>query len=662
MIEAVSSPAKVEKVTPLPLLEDSSIELAHSPKSEMPTIEVERVADEESGLRAPLPATNDRKVATKRPSAFTKGLSMSNASSNARRATMFKMMTRANDQLENEEKQPIGLPKRSVASLFKVMSLGQKEIDKIPTINEETPPKIPSLKKQDSKWIKTRKFVVGSNPLDDLGKLDSHGKAKAIVSLFLPGTQDKRVKKQNLFSKNILHKKKSAYERALPVLVCTAMLSAYILLGGLYFHYHEGHTALDSVYVSVITLMTIGYGDVKIKYKGFATFFVILGAGVVGSAISILGDSILSANEEKLKHQVDDMGRAIQEKIQASDLSLLALNFENDEELPAPIASESLKRTNVKGSIVSGVMGLFGRQSSFSQSQKMMGIKRVKSFKQEIIYVPPRLEDEDELDVEHFKSIFTENVEWKTKHRRRIARHIKKFVVRRRRLIQSVQEMTNLSTKMFDALIADLKIKAFFNIVMLFIIVFVGSSIIAYIEDMSIKQAIYLCVVTICTVGYGDVVPVTDAGKLFMIFYAIFGCVLTARALGEIIRIPVAIREKGIETEVAKQFGTELSVEVLQGILENDFFKLIPNMRANKDCVTKCEFMLLLLEMMGKVEEKDLLLASSIFDNFDILNIGLLSEANLKESWLKANRQRQENRLRAQLKKTKLHKSGRLKI
>jgi hypothetical protein len=39
-----------------------------------------------------------------------------------------------------------------------------------------------------------------------------------------------------------------------------------------------------------------------------------------------------------------------------------------------------------------------------------------------------------------------------------------------------------------------------------------------------------------------------------------------------------------------------------------------------------------------------------------------LSEDNLKDSWLKANRQRQESKLRAQLKKTKLQKSGRLQL
>lgn len=657
MIDSQSSPSKMDQVAPLPLT--SSVELTPIVDSQLPIIHEDKVIDEESGLRAPLPTSTTSTTAPKRPSMLSKGFSMGDAvmSNNSRRSTLFKMMNRANNQSGNSDDKPSILPRRAAGTLLRMMSIGSKEVNSVPTTSDEDPPTMPTLKKQDSKWLKTKKFVVSSNPLEEIGKLDSHGKTKAIASLFLPKNPEKKVKKQNLFNKAILHKKKSFYERALPVLACTALLSGYIILGGLYFHYHEGHTALDSVYVSVITLMTIGYGDVKIKYHGFATFFVILGAGVVGSSLSILGDSILSANEEKLKHQVDDVGKAIQEKIESSDLALLALNFERDDEVADP--GESQKRRH---SLVRGFSGIFGGRQSITSDQKMSKVRRQKSFIKQIEYVPPRPEDEDEIDVELYKSIFTESVEWRTKHRRRIARHIKKFVVRRRKLAQSIREMSNLSAKMFDSLIAELKIKAFFNVVILFVIVFVGSGIIARIEGLPMKEAIYMCVVTICTVGYGDVVPVTNAGKLFMIFYSIFGCVLTARALGEIIRIPVAIREKGIETEVTKQFGNELSVEVLQGILENDFFKLIPNMRANKSCVSKCEFMLLLLEMMGKVEEKDLLLASSIFDNFDILNIGVLSEDNLKDSWLKANRKRQDCKLRAQLKKTKLQKSGRLQM
>jgi voltage-gated potassium channel Kch len=36
-------------------------------------------------------------------------------------------------------------------------------------------------------------------------------------------------------------------------------------------------------------------------------------------------------------------------------------------------------------------------------------------------------------------------------------------------------------------------------------------------------NAIYFSVVTLGTVGYGDITPTTDAGKLFTVFYIIFG-------------------------------------------------------------------------------------------------------------------------------------------
>ena len=36
-------------------------------------------------------------------------------------------------------------------------------------------------------------------------------------------------------------------------------------------------------------------------------------------------------------------------------------------------------------------------------------------------------------------------------------------------------------------------------------------------------DAIYFCVVTLGTVGYGDITPTTDVGKIFTVFYIIFG-------------------------------------------------------------------------------------------------------------------------------------------
>jgi voltage-gated potassium channel len=42
-------------------------------------------------------------------------------------------------------------------------------------------------------------------------------------------------------------------------------------------------------------------------------------------------------------------------------------------------------------------------------------------------------------------------------------------------------------------------------------------------EHWSLVNAIYFCVVTLGTVGYGDITPTTAAGKLFTVIYIILG-------------------------------------------------------------------------------------------------------------------------------------------
>jgi voltage-gated potassium channel Kch len=43
------------------------------------------------------------------------------------------------------------------------------------------------------------------------------------------------------------------------------------------------------------------------------------------------------------------------------------------------------------------------------------------------------------------------------------------------------------------------------------------------VEGWSLVDALYFCVVTLGTVGYGDLTPDTDAGKLFTVVYIIVG-------------------------------------------------------------------------------------------------------------------------------------------
>lgn len=58
---------------------------------------------------------------------------------------------------------------------------------------------------------------------------------------------------------------------------------------------------------------------------------------------------------------------------------------------------------------------------------------------------------------------------------------------------------------------------------LLLIILFSGTMFYATVEGFRWIDAAYLSVVTLTTLGYGDLHPVTDAGKVFTIFYLFTG-------------------------------------------------------------------------------------------------------------------------------------------
>jgi voltage-gated potassium channel len=55
------------------------------------------------------------------------------------------------------------------------------------------------------------------------------------------------------------------------------------------------------------------------------------------------------------------------------------------------------------------------------------------------------------------------------------------------------------------------------------LVLFVGVVFYVNVEHWSFINAVYFCVVTLGTVGYGDITPTTDAGKLFTVIYIIVG-------------------------------------------------------------------------------------------------------------------------------------------
>lgn len=64
----------------------------------------------------------------------------------------------------------------------------------------------------------------------------------------------------------------------------------------------------------------------------------------------------------------------------------------------------------------------------------------------------------------------------------------------------------------------------------------IGTLVMRALEQLSWIDAIYFSVVSLTTVGYGDIVPKTDLGKLFVCIYLLTGVGIIATFASNLIR------------------------------------------------------------------------------------------------------------------------------
>jgi voltage-gated potassium channel len=72
----------------------------------------------------------------------------------------------------------------------------------------------------------------------------------------------------------------------------------------------------------------------------------------------------------------------------------------------------------------------------------------------------------------------------------------------------------------------------------------VGTVFYHVIEKLSYLDALYFSVITLTTIGYGDIAPTTSIGKLFTIFYVLIGIGLLAGIANILLKHAVVKRMK----------------------------------------------------------------------------------------------------------------------
>ena len=76
-------------------------------------------------------------------------------------------------------------------------------------------------------------------------------------------------------------------------------------------------------------------------------------------------------------------------------------------------------------------------------------------------------------------------------------------------------------------------------------------------DKMNFLDMIYFLVITLTTIGYGDISPSNKGSKLFVCLYTLFGLLLFSTALSGLLRYIYQQQEKKFRQEVLNRMNEE---------------------------------------------------------------------------------------------------------
>lgn len=87
------------------------------------------------------------------------------------------------------------------------------------------------------------------------------------------------------------------------VFAAMVVIGTFLGIGTVSYHFLEGWTYIESFYFSVVTLSTVGYGNLTPTTPLsmlFTSFYILVGVATVVAALTVIGTEIMNNREAKI--------------------------------------------------------------------------------------------------------------------------------------------------------------------------------------------------------------------------------------------------------------------------------------------------------------------------------------------------------------------------
>lgn len=265
-----------------------------------------------------------------------------------------------------------------------------------------------------------------------------------------------------------------------------------------------------------MTFSSVGYGDITPVTKSqkiWTCFFILVGVTVTANMVGVLTSVVQERREKQLTQAKNLLHNPDMKPTEVTCLQRIGLCW--------AFVWEKLEQLD------GNVRTMFDKVTGYSDVQIQLLERRLTGE----VRNSDLLKEQATGDNDGFFSwFFTPNPSRASAHAtydHRILNHSTQVAIQDlRRMKQQLHRDTQ-----------DMRYQSFHDFVWIWVMILIGANSMQVIEDWKLNDAYYWSVVTITTVGYGDVVPTTKAGKVFTIFFILIGTGLMANTLGNLIMV-----------------------------------------------------------------------------------------------------------------------------